>query len=124
MATLSIRCQCGEQFHADEGTIGRRIRCRRCGAEVEVARPARTADPAPAPPPARDSADGNKSRKRRKKRSHHEGTTGSSRRPLIIIRRSRTAKVIAVLAWSYLGIALLVAALMWGFGDRNALGTV
>jgi vancomycin resistance protein VanJ len=32
--------------------------------------------------------------------------------------------VIAVLAWSYLGATLLVAAAMWAFGDRNALGTV
>ena len=32
--------------------------------------------------------------------------------------------MIAALAWGYLGAAVLVAALMWGFGDRNALGTV
>src|SRR4030095_16070802 len=28
---LTIQCQCGEIFHADESQVGRAIRCRKCG---------------------------------------------------------------------------------------------
>ena len=35
-----------------------------------------------------------------------------------------TANVIVWMSWGYVAVAALLAALMWGFGDRNALGTV
>ena len=38
--------------------------------------------------------------------------------------KSMTARVVAWIAWGYLAATLLVAALMWGFGDTTMLGTV
>lgn len=33
---LTIQCQCGEVFHADEGHVGRAIRCRKCGQILDI----------------------------------------------------------------------------------------
>ena len=36
---MTIRCPCGEVFHADEQHIGRQLRCHRCGCIVDIQRP-------------------------------------------------------------------------------------
>jgi endonuclease/exonuclease/phosphatase (EEP) superfamily protein YafD len=38
--------------------------------------------------------------------------------------KSMTARVVAWAAWGYLAAAVIVAALMWGFGDTTVVGTV
>ncbi len=44
---LTIRCQCGEAFHAEERHIGRTIKCWRCGQILSIgALPPRPTDPA------------------------------------------------------------------------------
>lgn len=41
---ITIRCTCGETYHADEQHIGRRIRCHRCGKVLEVVTASRPQD--------------------------------------------------------------------------------
>jgi vancomycin resistance protein VanJ len=114
MATLTIRCQCGEEYHASEESTGRQIRCRRCGTMLLVARP----EPAPVastPPEA----------SRRRRRKHHKGrSTGSLARQRIIMPQSRTARVVGILVWGYLAAVCAVAIAMWTLGDRTIIGTV
>lgn len=111
MATFTISCRCGERFHADDASVGRHIACRRCGTVLQVARPA---DQAP-----------QKGRRRRRKRSHHDaGTTGTPSRQPLLVPRTGAARVVAWLVWPYLAAVLLIAAVMWTFGDRAILGTV
>ncbi len=100
MATLTIRCKCGEQYHASDDSIGRRIQCRRCGRVLAVT--------------------GHKPSRPR--------SAASSPRIIIPARRPRWApqlgRVVTVLSWAYLAVVSMSAIAMWTLGDRNILGTV
>jgi endonuclease/exonuclease/phosphatase (EEP) superfamily protein YafD len=123
MATLTIRCKCGEQFHADESTVGRRIRCRRCGRQVEVAQPKRSSE-TPRKSAEAEPSRPRKTRESRDNTSHNKSTKATPRRPVVLMPRSLAAKVIAIACWAYLAVAVLVAAMLWGLGDKAMIGTV
>jgi endonuclease/exonuclease/phosphatase (EEP) superfamily protein YafD len=114
MPSFTIRCDCGERYHVDESAVGRRIACRRCGAVLDVARPASQPEP---PSPTRSAT------KRRRKR-HEKTTKAPSGRHGIVMPARRGSRAIAALAWMYLAATLLIAATMWVFGDRTIVGTV
>jgi vancomycin resistance protein VanJ len=116
MTTFTLDCTCGERFHVDEANVGKELRCRRCGRHLAIQRPA-------------------EKRRRRSKRTRgrwwgwgkakqKSASNEASKSPRIILPRPRYWKVAAVLAWGYLGAVVLVAAVMWGLGDRVVTGTV
>jgi vancomycin resistance protein VanJ len=115
MASFTLECRCGERYHVDDSQTGRRLACRRCGNELEISRPRETAQLQP--------KWARRARVRRKSRPQRDIEQPASRQPVTIPRTFRW-RVAAVLAWGYLAFAVLIAALVWGFGDRNALGTV
>jgi endonuclease/exonuclease/phosphatase (EEP) superfamily protein YafD len=112
MGTFTVRCECGEQFHVEDAARGRHIRCRRCGRVIEVAEPS---SGAASPKPE------GRARSRADARSTTEARP--ARRP-VLIPRTGAARVAAYACWAYLAAVVLVAALMWGWGDRAVLGTV
>ncbi len=116
---MDVRCPCGEVYHADAANIGRRLRCRKCARELLV-----QAEP----------ADPSRSR-RRTRRSRRSGVSLGSRLREWLARlapgrpaaartrrsarpRTAAARTLHVASWAYLAAMLLVAALMWGLGDR------
>jgi vancomycin resistance protein VanJ len=101
MESFTVPCACGERFHADSGTIGRRVRCR-CGRTVEL-RPARIIQPSARKKPIRPTV-----RRRR--------ATLAAR--LVALRAPRVLQALGVLAWSWLAAIVVVALVMWGLGDR------
>jgi endonuclease/exonuclease/phosphatase (EEP) superfamily protein YafD len=115
MATLTVRCSCGEQYHADDASIGRRIRCRRCKQTLVLER----GKPAAGTPPITP-----KPQKIRRRKRQQQASEGSSQRHRIIMPTSRLARVVTWLAWAYLAAVCVVAALMWLLGDRTTIGTV
>jgi vancomycin resistance protein VanJ len=107
---ITVRCSCGEVFHADEQHAGRRLRCR-CGKLVEIEIPTPAAAPSPVAAPA------------------------SARPPTATRRRARTSGVRSLLArwpaagpryrrpleiasFAYLAVAILASALLWRFSDE------
>jgi vancomycin resistance protein VanJ len=115
MTTFTLACQCGERFHVDEAHVGKQLRCRRCGAQVAVQRPA----------------------EKRRRRSKRVPTAGDSERSAqkdasnespyrhsIVTIRPRHWRVASVLGWGYLAAVTVVTAVMWLFGDRTIAGTV
>lgn len=115
MASFTLECPCGERYHVDDSQAGRRLACRRCGNQLQIERPTESS--------RAEGSPAKKARTGRKSRPHSDTKASDYTYPVTIPRtvRWRTA---AVLAWGYLGFALVIAALLWGFGDRNALGTV
>jgi vancomycin resistance protein VanJ len=120
MATLTIRCQCGEEYHASDDSIGRQIRCRRCGTMLAVAR-AERAERAERAPIA--SAPAEAPRKRRRRRHKQRGAP-SAERHRIIMPTSWTSRAVSLLAWAYLAAVCVIALSMWTLGDRTIIGTV
>jgi vancomycin resistance protein VanJ len=120
MATLTIRCQCGEEYHASDDSIGRQIRCRRCGTMLAVAR-AERAERAERAPIA--SAPAEAPRKRRRRRHKQRGAP-SAERHRIIMPTSWTSRAVSLLAWAYLAAVCVIALAMWTLGDRTIIGTV
>jgi endonuclease/exonuclease/phosphatase (EEP) superfamily protein YafD len=112
MSTITVRCRCGEQFHAEDSARGRHIRCRRCGRVIEV-----TGAPADAPP-AKPAG-----RTRWRNDVRPAAPAGEARRP-VLIPQTGAARMAAYACWAYLAAVIVVAVLMWGWGDRAALGTV
>jgi endonuclease/exonuclease/phosphatase (EEP) superfamily protein YafD len=115
MATFTLECRCGERYHVDDAQAGRRLACRRCGNLLAIERPKETAK-------GRQKSE-SRTRSARTSRPRSNTKETASAYPVTIPRTFRW-KVAAVLAWGYLAFALLVAALLWGLGDRNVLGTV
>ncbi|MFL5618704.1 MAG: endonuclease/exonuclease/phosphatase family protein, partial [Gemmatimonadaceae bacterium] len=115
MAGFTLECRCGERYHVDDAQAGRQLACRQCGNRLEIQRPTETAQNQP------NSV--RKARIRRRSRRQKDTNKASSRYPVTIPRTFRW-KVAAVLAWGYLAATLIVAALLWGLGDRATLGTV
>src|SRR5687767_1374235 len=111
MSTITVRCECGEQFHAEDTARGRRIRCRRCRRVIEVT----------APSGATSSRPSGRTQSRNGARPATEG--GTTRGP-VLIPRTGAARMIAYACWAYLAVVTLIAILMWGLGDRALPGTV
>jgi len=115
MASFTIECSCGERYHVDDAQAGRQLVCRRCGNRLDIRRPAeRTSTP---PTSAR------KARIRRSSRRSKATNKTSSVQPVTIPQTFRW-RIAAALGWGYLAAALVVAAMLWGLGDRTTVGTV
>ena len=111
MASFTIECRCGELFHVDDSAVGRKIVCRRCGRTIRVARP----------------------RSQRVKGRFSEllgritGRNGSSkatstRQPIVLPARG-AARLLPYLVWVYAAALIVIAGVMWLFGDSGVLGT-
>jgi len=122
---VTIACRCGERFHVDERSVGRRLKCR-CGRVITVRRPRRrrrnrigaaasrlkslgTAVVRAIPRRSRDAAD---ARRR-----------PSSRRHLSRVERIAT-RTLTLLIWGYLASVCSIAIVMWTLGDRWWMATV
>jgi vancomycin resistance protein VanJ len=112
MGTFIVRCDCGEQFHVEDAARGRHIRCRRCGRVIEVA--GAPAEAASAKPDSR----------KRSKRSARPAADGEPARQPVLIPRTGVARAAAWVCWAYLAAVILIAIVMWGWGDRAVPGTV
>lgn len=113
---ITIRCRCGETYHADPAHVGRQIRCR-CSRVLRVR-------PAPAASRRPDFIAGMRRRLRgaaagMRERVRREVRRASTRRGV----NPRHAHLVRVAAWSALGLAVLATAVLWGLGDRTWLGT-
>jgi endonuclease/exonuclease/phosphatase (EEP) superfamily protein YafD len=115
MASFTIECTCGERYHVDEAQIGRQLHCRRCGNRLDIRPPAGSPSAPPKSP--------RKARIRRSSRRSEATKQTSSIQP-ITIPQTRRWRVAAALGWGYLGAALVVAAMLWGLGDRTTIGTL
>ena len=115
MASFTIDCTCGERYHVDDSQAGRELVCRRCRNRLAIQRS--TPEPPSAPISPR------KAKIRKRSRQYKNTSRPLSAQPLTIPRTGRW-RLAAFLAWGYLAAALLVAALLWGMGDRTTLGTV
>jgi vancomycin resistance protein VanJ len=115
MASFTIECTCGERYHVDDAQIGRQLVCRRCGNRLEIRRPAESSSAPPKSP--------RKARIRRSARRNKATSTPPSVQPVTIPQTFRW-RLGAALGWGYLVAALVVAAMLWGMGDRTTIGTV
>jgi vancomycin resistance protein VanJ len=120
---FTITCRCGERFHVDERSVGRRLRCR-CGRSITVGRPRRRRRNRigaaarrlkslgtailQASRPSRDAAG---DRRRR------------SRRPVSRVERI-AARTLTLLTWGYLASVCSIAVVMWTLGDAWWFATV
>jgi endonuclease/exonuclease/phosphatase (EEP) superfamily protein YafD len=120
---FTIVCRCGERFHVDERSIGRRLNCR-CGRTITV-RPSRR---------RRRSRSGTAARRLKSfgaaivQASHRlsrvaAGDRHRRRRPVSRVERI-AARSLAFLTWGYLAAVCSIAAVMWTLGDRWWLATV
>ena len=112
MSTITVRCTCGERFHAEDTARGRHIRCRRCGRVIEVTGPSSDA----ATPGATDHT-------RSSNRPRPAAQSGQARQP-VLIPRTGAARLAAYACWAYLAVVAILAIVMWGWGDRAVPGTV
>jgi vancomycin resistance protein VanJ len=115
MASFTIDCTCGERYHVDDSQAGRELVCRRCRNRLAITRPSSGPSATPTSP--------RKAKIRKRPRQNKDTKKPLSAQPLTIPRTGRW-RLAAFLAWGYLAAALLVAALLWGMGDRTTLGTV
>jgi endonuclease/exonuclease/phosphatase (EEP) superfamily protein YafD len=142
MPTYTLRCKCGEEYHADEQSLGRRIACRRCGRVVDL----RRSDPSLVVlHEAEETTAHRRRRRRRTRRSRAERAIEGGERARAWVqeqvrrvapppppaptsrrkrRRSPVAKAVGWAVWGYLAAACLVALVMWGTGDEWWPGTV
>jgi vancomycin resistance protein VanJ len=116
MTTFTLACQCGERYHVDEVHVGKQLRCRRCGTQLAVQRPAEQRRRR-----FRRTREGGQERERA---TQQKASNKPSAGQTVITLRPRYWRVAAVLGWGYLALAVLVAAAMWGLGDRTIVGTV
>jgi vancomycin resistance protein VanJ len=132
MATLTIRCECGEQYHASDDSIGRQIQCRQCRRVLVVTRPEpmRASAAAPRAPAAKSAGPARKRRRKQSEEFHRQPNTGSGADARVILPWSRPrwapqlARTVAVLSWAYLAVVCMSAIVMWTLGDRTIVGTV
>ena len=121
---FTIVCRCGERFHVDERSVGRRLSCR-CGRIITVRPPRRrrrnrigaaaqrlkslgAAIVQATRRPSRDAA-GDRHRRRRRPVSRAERIA---------------ARTLTLLTWGYLAAVCSIAAVMWTLGDRWWFATV
>jgi vancomycin resistance protein VanJ len=115
MASFTIDCKCGERYHVDDSQAGRQLACRRCGNRLEIRRRSEAASTI--------LKSARKAKIRMRSRRHKNSNETSSAHPIVIPQTLRW-RIAAFFAWGYFAAALLVAALLWGLGDRNEIGTV
>jgi vancomycin resistance protein VanJ len=121
--SFTITCRCGERFHVDERSVGRRLKCR-CGRTITVRGP----------------------RRRRRNRIRAAGRRLKSVGAAIVQasrRRSRDAagdrhlysypisrveriatRTLTILTWGYLAAVCSIAVVMWTLGDRWWIATI
>ncbi len=115
MPALTIRCKCGEVYHADERDSGRRIRCRRCGAMVEIRQQNRPRTERAAAPKRARSAE-----------PTLEGLASRVRRVAMAgvleirdaLHSSLPVRALAVAVCGYFAVSLILWMLLWNWGDR------
>jgi vancomycin resistance protein VanJ len=109
MSQFTITCQCGEQFHLDGQSVGRRVKCR-CGRVMEVRRKKKSFGTRLA---------------RAMERVGRAATAILPRRTVVArpVVTSRSTRLLAIAAWIYLGAVCAIAGIMWGLGDRSWFGT-
>jgi endonuclease/exonuclease/phosphatase (EEP) superfamily protein YafD len=112
MGTFTVQCECGERFHVEDAARGRHIRCRRCGRVIEIGEP-----------PAAESTAKPTKRSRSKRRARPAAPSDGARQPVLIPRTGAT-RLATYACWAYLAGVILVAVIMWGWGDRSVIGTV
>jgi len=121
--SFTVACRCGERFHVDERSVGRRLECR-CGRIITVGRPRRrrrnrigaaarrlkslgTAIVQASRRPSRDAA----------------GDPHRRNRPVSRVERI-TARTLTLATWGYLASVCCIAVVMWTLGDRWWFATV
>jgi vancomycin resistance protein VanJ len=122
--SFTIVCRCGERFHVDERSIGRRLNCR-CGRTITV-RPSRRRRRNRSRAAARRLESFGTAVVRAIRRLTRVATGDRHRRPRRSVSRFEhiAARTLTLLTWGYLAAVCSIAAVMWTLGDRWWFATV
>ena len=121
---FTIACRCGERFHIDERSVGRRLKCR-CGRTITVRRPRRRRRHRIAAAARRLESLGTAI-----VQASHRLSAGAARdrhrpSPRFVSRFERIAsRTLKFLTWGYLASVCSIAIVMWTLGDRWWFATV
>src|SRR5215831_6209776 len=124
--SFTIACRCGERFHLDERSAGRRLKCR-CGRIITVRRPRRRRRNRIRSAGRRLESLGAAivQASRRAFRGAAEDHPRRSRRPSSVSRVERiAARPLTLLVWGYFASVCTIAVVMWTLGDRWWVATV
>jgi endonuclease/exonuclease/phosphatase (EEP) superfamily protein YafD len=137
MKTYKVRCKCGELYYVDETGIGKQLKCRRCNRVIEVRRMERPKVPLSTRVGERLGgffrAIGRVIAMPFTKPLRLVANTGRYARSLVFdpqeMRRrqkpvARWSALTWRLSWAYLATAILIAAILWGLGDRWWVATI
>lgn len=116
--SITIQCECGERYHAGAADVGRRLRCRKCGAMLDVAPPSSSARASEQP------ASGEPKTRTRRRRRRSTTSAGREGRQPLLMPRSWTSRIVGWLVWTYLAAVSLIAITMWTLGDVTVVGTI
>ena len=121
---FTVVCRCGERFHVDERSVGRRLECR-CGRVITVGRPRRRRGNRVGAFARRLKSLGTAilQANRRLSRDAAGDRDRRSRRPVSRLERIAT-RTLTRLTWAYLASVCSIAVVMWTLGDRWWVATV
>jgi vancomycin resistance protein VanJ len=121
---FTIACRCGERFHVDERSVGRRLECR-CGRIITVGRPRRRRRDRIGAAARRLKSLGTAivQTSRRLSRDAAGDRHRRSRRPVSRFERI-AARTLTLLTWGYLASVCSIAVVMWTLADRWWFATI
>jgi endonuclease/exonuclease/phosphatase (EEP) superfamily protein YafD len=137
MKTYKVRCKCGELYYVDEKGIGKQLKCRRCNRVIEVRRMERPKVPLSTRVGERVGgffrATGRVIATPFAKPLRLVANAGRFVRSLVFdskdMRRNRKpvarwSALTMQLSWAYFAASVLLAAILWGLGDRWWVATI
>lgn len=119
---FTIVCRCGERFHVDERSIGRRLNCR-CGRIITVRGP-RGRRRSRSRAVARRLESLGAAIVQAGRRASRVATGNPHRRRHVSRVEHIAARTLTLLTWGYLAAVCAIAAVMWTLGDRWWFATV
>ena len=119
---FTIVCRCGERFHVDERSIGRRLNCR-CGRIITVRGPRRRRRNRIKAAARRLESLGAAIVHAVRRPSRAAAGDRHRRRPISRVEHI-AARTLTILTWGYLAAVCSIAVVMWTLGDRWWFATV
>ncbi len=122
---FTITCKCGERFHVDEHSAGRRLNCR-CGRVITVRLPGQRRRRHRSGPVARRLKSLGATIAQAIRRPSRDAAGDRHRRVAVPLSHTErvTTRTLTLLTWGYLAAVCLIALVMWTLGDRWWMATV